>query len=459
MGKSVKYQNTKKGTLLNTAGFIEGSVGFGLDLSILLSTGDFKGTLAAGLGIGVGTEPLPLPDKACPGNQYLAEDEMTCKPCLAGYYCPDDSIQAQICPVDFYCPGDGTKVQCIAERNFCKVEGLTELPTSCEREDPADPTNKVLVSCVVTSVCEKGSVAREGFRLSDENGSVAREDNLITDAYDKVSSACKNLYELDNSDPLDGIIRKLQTRLTNIGLSANTETGLNIRLVPNPDTSTTQGLISSFQGLQRQATNATLGLGFTVYLPGRSGDTNGWGGWDVGVDLSPLNLKFNDNVGIKGITFHLGLPWYSCEDTVTGNKRLRTSEEFLENGNGEWYLGGFTIDFADVEVLTAAKAVSNTASEAYTAASEALSDGFDALKRIRNSARFGSGPNEDPNPNQSRALEATPSLDQLAEAGKKLFNQLKAWKNSTVEGIKDPTLGISFSPVLTLGLFSTENDW
>ena len=150
--------------------------------------------------------------------------------------------------------------------------------------------------------------------------------------------------------------------------------------------------------------------------------------------MSGLNLPL-----LEGITFHVGHPWYGCNDTDGNsgwNIRGREPDEFFGDAS-EWKLSGFTLDMYSID---GAKIVSGAKSGAIALKEKVLSLNADSIKQAFNELPGWINSLRDDTttvPDSSRVLAA-----------------LKKWKSGTeLKG------GFSFSPVLAVGIQSTESDW
>jgi len=296
VGKGYRFQNKKSGA------YFEGSLGVGADFGILLETGDFRTTVATGLAVEVGREvPAPTPSptdtpvQCNPAGEYR-DSSNTCQVCPEGYFCLG-SIAA-LCPVGRYCPsGSGT------------TAGLQGV--SCDEVDQDPQVAEILCP-------NKGTfLFNDGYESVCDLGFISRRiDGIPCPVVRRLENQHRHDLLQEEEIPVNGDADSLGNRV----LQSNTNRGW---------------------------TNTSVTLSLTVYLPGNGGDMDGWGSWDLGIDLG---LPF-----IQGITFHVGHPWYACKQCSCTNdeNRFRNPQEFFDICG--WKLSGFTIDILDFTDIAAFK--------------------------------------------------------------------------------------------------------
>jgi hypothetical protein len=347
VGKGYQWKNKKRGLTF------EGSLGVGFDYGILLDSGDFKTTVAIGPGVAVGREvpdgpeptqsPTTVTPVECIGAKYR-DDANNCQICPRGYFCFLSTVT--LCPKGRFCNA-GTGALAGSQGNIC----------------PVDPSGQ-------TDLCPT-----EGhFKNSD--GQYLNICDQFSERLDDVP--CTRRMSQDYQH-----MRTKQTTALQNGRSLEEESKV-----------------------QKGWTKTSLTLGLTVYLGGNAGDMDGWGSWDVGIDLG---LTF-----IKGITFHVGHPWYACRQCSCDNildGRLRKPSEFFGAEDG-WKLSGFTIDFIDFNDLEGYK---------------------EQLKKFNDNGGM---------------KGAIGSFLNSFTSTKNFKGAMKQFEGS-----------LSFSPVLAVGVISTEDDW
>jgi len=126
------------------------------------------------------------------------------------------------------------------------------------------------------------------------------------------------------------------------------------------------------------------------------------------LDLSGLDIPF-----LEGITFHIGHPWYACNDSgddTSGN--IKPREDFFDYKDG-WKLSGFTVDFASVDFVAIKPAASKLIAKAKALDAATIKSSFKDMTDWFKGLKAGSTPD-------------VPGLPSLSEVKNALKNKYRA---------------------------------